>query len=192
MSLGQLPSTSKAMGATLKVAPPGTTTRMGCLTMGASQAVEKNGKQAKLDAAAIIGKFFQALIENDMEAWHDLWADDAVNEFPFAPPGYPRKLEGKPAIREYMKDFPKNINVISVPWIQIHETVNADVVVMESQIEGRAVATGNPYNLRYICVIEFKDGKIVRYVDYWNPLEAATALGGMDAFRGAFNAEKLQ
>jgi ketosteroid isomerase-like protein len=41
------------------------------------------------------------------------------------------------------------------------------------------VPTGKPYDQRYISVIEHRDGKIVRYVDYWNPQIVAEALGGM-------------
>lgn len=143
------------------------------------------------DVSAVMNALFQALIDKDMDAWHALWVDDAVNEFPFAPPNYPTVLHGKPAIREYMKDFPNTIDVISVPLLRIHQTVDPNVIVMESQIEGRTVATGGPYNMRYICVVEFRDGKIARYVDYWNPLEVAPALGGLDKFRDAFNAQKL-
>lgn len=148
--------------------------------------------QETVDVKAVLDTFFQALIDKDMDAWHDLWLDDAINEFPFAPPNYPTRLEGKAAIQEYMKDFPNSIDVLGVPLMKIHQTVDPNVVIMESQIEGRAVATGSPYNMRYICVIEFQDGKIARYVDYWNPLAVAGALGGMDAFLGAFNAEQLR
>jgi ketosteroid isomerase-like protein len=146
----------------------------------------------RTDVDKIMHAFFQALIDKDMEAWYALWNEDAVNEFPFAPPGYPTRLEGLPAIREYMKDFPANIDVLGVPLLKVHRTVDDDVVIMESQIEGRAVATGQPYNMRYICVIEFRDGRFSRYVDYWNPLAVAESLGGLDAFREAFNAEKLR
>lgn len=147
-----------------------------------------------VDVDDVLNRFFQTLIDKDLEAWHDLWADDAVNEFPFAPPNYPTRLEGKAAIREYMKDFPNNIDVLGVPFMKIHRTLDPNVVIMESQIEGRAVATGNPYNMRYICVIEFQDGKIARYVDYWNALEMANSLGDgdMDAFRDAFNAATVR
>lgn len=147
---------------------------------------------SQLDVEDVLNRFFQALIDKDMEAWHDLWADDAVNEFPFAPPNYPTRLEGKPAIREYMKDFPKNIDVLSVPVMRIHRTLDQNVVIMESQIEGRAVATGKPYNMRYICVIEFDGDKITRYVDYWNALEMANSLGDMNTFRDAFNAAMVR
>ncbi len=45
------------------------------------------------------------------------------------------------------------------------------------------VATGHRYEQNYVVVITTKDGKIVNYRDYWNPiatqprlLEAAAAL----------------
>jgi uncharacterized protein len=143
------------------------------------------------DVEATMDAFFQTLIDKDLNAWHDLWVDDAVNEFPFAPPSYPTRLEGKAAIREYMSGFPKAIDVLGVREMKIHRTVDENVIVMESQIEGRVVANGNPYNMRYICVIEFRDGKIARYVDYWNPLEMASALGSLDTFRDTFSAQEL-
>ncbi len=38
-------------------------------------------------------------------------------------------------------------------------------------------STGKPYLQNYISVIETKDGKIVHYKDYWNPLVVLAALG---------------
>jgi uncharacterized protein len=40
---------------------------------------------------------------NDIGALIDLCADDVVFEFPFAPPGRPTRVEGKPALGEYLK-----------------------------------------------------------------------------------------
>src|SRR5215469_15845676 len=40
---------------------------------------------------------------NDIGAMLDLCADDVVFEFPFAPPGRPARVEGKPALRDYLK-----------------------------------------------------------------------------------------
>lgn len=46
---------------------------------------------------------------------------------------------------------------------------------------GRGVATGLHYNQRYISVITVEQGYIVNYLDYWNPLILAEALGGVDS-----------
>src|SRR5262245_26275109 len=41
------------------------------------------------------------LVAGDFGKFADLFADDAVVDFPFAPPGSPAKIEGKRAIAEF-------------------------------------------------------------------------------------------
>jgi ketosteroid isomerase-like protein len=42
------------------------------------------------------------------------------------------------------------------------------------------VATGKPYNQRYISVIETREGRIVKYRDYWNPLILLRAMNAQE------------
>jgi uncharacterized protein len=126
------------------------------------------------------------MLEKDMPGWIDLWADDGVFEFPFAPPGFPRRLEGKAAVGDYIKDYPDHIDLAAFHDVQVHETVDPDVLVVEMRAEGRIVATGKPYAMSYIYVLTVRDGKIVAYRDYWNPLVALEALGGAEALTAAF------
>jgi uncharacterized protein len=127
------------------------------------------------------------MLEKDMPGWIDLWADDGVFEFPFAPPGFPRRLEGKAAVRDYIKDYPDHIDLAAFHDVQVHQTVDPDVLVVEMRAEGRIVATDKPYAMSYIYVLTVRDGKIVAYRDYWNPLVALEALGGAAALTAAFS-----
>jgi ketosteroid isomerase-like protein len=45
-------------------------------------------------------------------------------------------------------------------------------VIIEFRSQGSGQKTRRPYNQRYINVIRIRDGKIVAYRDYWNPLVA--------------------
>jgi len=45
----------------------------------------------------------EGLERGDVKPWVDMFRDDGVMEFPFAPPGYPSRLDGKAAIAEYMR-----------------------------------------------------------------------------------------
>lgn len=51
-------------------------------------------------------------------------------------------------------------------------------MIAEFQCDGHVVETGLPYRQSYISVIETRDGRIVRYKDYWNPLVVKEAFGG--------------
>ena len=57
----------------------------------------------------------------------------------------------------------------------IHPT--PDGFVLETSCEGVATHTGKPYNQQYISVITLRDGHIVHYRDYWNPLVVLEAMG---------------
>jgi ketosteroid isomerase-like protein len=57
-------------------------------------------------------------------------------------------------------------------------TQDPEVIVAEIDATGFVVATGRPYELRYIAVLTIREGLIVSYRDYWNPLAAQELLGG--------------
>lgn len=129
------------------------------------------------------------LLDKNMEGWLDTFADDAVFELPFAPADYPRKLEGRAAIAEYVKDYTKHIDLTGFPELTVHQALDPAVIVVEALAEGRVIATGNPYQVSYVWVITVKNGKIVRQRDYWNPLAVQDALGGNNSMRSVFNVD---
>lgn len=118
-----------------------------------------------------------ALTRNDTSKWPALFADDGVQEFPFAPEGSPKRIDNKTGIAEYLKDYPEKLDLHTIHRPVWHH--DGDTAVAEFAVEGTAVPTGKPYNQRYISVIEHRNGKITRYVDYWNPQIVSEALGGV-------------
>lgn len=112
----------------------------------------------------------QLLLEKNIPAWVDLWDDDGVLEFPFAPEGWPERLEGKTAVADYMRHYPDHVDVHDFPDVKIHQTTVPETVVVEMRGVGRLVETGRPFNMTYIAVVTVKDGRITSYRDYWNPL----------------------
>lgn len=123
----------------------------------------------------------EGLVKKDVEPWVEMWAEDGSIEFPYAPPGYPERIDGKAAIREYMRAFPNNLSIERFHPPVFHPTLNPSVMLVEFSCEGHAVATGRPYNQRYVGVITTRDGRIVNYKDYWNPLVAQQALAPAEA-----------
>ena len=110
---------------------------------------------------------------NDSGALLDLCADDVVFEFPFAPPGRPLRVEGKPALGEYLKALSGRVRLEGVSNLEVHETVKPDVAIIEMTMTGTVTATGAPYEQSYVSVLTVRDGLIARYRDYWNPLRSA-------------------
>ncbi|WP_394937987.1 nuclear transport factor 2 family protein [Psychromicrobium sp. YIM B11713] len=114
------------------------------------------------------------LLEKDISAWVDLWAEDAVMEFPFAPPGWPTRLNGKAAVADYMRDYPDQIDLADFPEVRIHQSTDPETIIVEQRAVGRLVESDAPYDMRYIAVVTVRNEQIVQYRDYWNPLNIMT------------------
>ncbi|GGZ15092.1 nuclear transport factor 2 family protein [Streptomyces poonensis] len=110
------------------------------------------------------------LLEKDIDAWLGLWAEDGVMEFPFAPEGWPRRLEGRAAVAAYMRDYPDHIDLHDFPDVTIHQTTDPGTIVVEMRAVGRLVQTDSPYDMTYVAVVTVRDDRITAYRDYWNPL----------------------
>lgn len=112
------------------------------------------------------------LLDKNIPAWIDLWAEHGTMEFPFAPPGWPERLAGKEAIAAYMHPYPDHVDLHDFPQVQIHQTTDPEVIVVEMHSVGRLVETDAPFGMTYIAVVTVQDGRFTSYRDYWNPLAA--------------------
>lgn len=118
----------------------------------------------------------------------DMFDDDGVMEFPFAPADGVRRIEGRTALVDYLERFGTMVRIVSVTAPVVHRTAD-DTLILEFESSGTSLATGSEYRQAYISVIELSGGRIVHYRDYWNPLvvigptssgepRAAAAAGG--------------
>ena len=114
------------------------------------------------------------LLDKDIPAWVGLWAEDGVMEFPFAPDGRPRRLEGREAIAAYMRPYPDHIDLRDFPDLRILRTTDPEIIVVEMRGVGRLVETDSAFDMTYIAVVTVRDGLFTSYRDYWNPLAVPT------------------
>ncbi|MFE5942063.1 nuclear transport factor 2 family protein [Streptomyces sp. NPDC056480] len=110
------------------------------------------------------------LVKKDIPGWVELWDEDGVLEFPFAPEGRPARLEGRTAVGDYMRHYPDHVDLHDFPEVTIHQTTVPETIVVEMRGVGRLVQTGAPFDMTYIAVVTIRDGRITAYRDYWNPL----------------------
>lgn len=116
----------------------------------------------------------QLLLDKNIPAWVDLWAEDGQMEFPFASDGWPTRLGGKQAIAAYMRHYPDHVDVHDFADLTIHETTDPETIVVEMRGVGRLVETDSPFDMTYISVVAIRDGRFTSYRDYWNPLAVST------------------
>ncbi|GAB3457982.1 nuclear transport factor 2 family protein [Streptomonospora sediminis] len=126
----------------------------------------------------------ELLVAKDMDGVAGLWAPEGAAVFPFAEAGAPTRLSGREAVRGYLAGYPGVYDVSGVPAVQVHRTAGTpETIVAEFSTEGRTVRTGAPYRMDYIAVITVQDGAITEYRDYWSPVQAARAAGGLQTLR---------
>jgi ketosteroid isomerase-like protein len=109
----------------------------------------------------------------------ELFAEDGVLEYPFAMPGQPRHLRGREAIRGYFAAAAGSRQLFAMDGVDalVRETDDPEVVVAEIEHHGRSLVTGQAYRFRALGVIRVRDGEIVSYQDYMDPIAAARLLG---------------
>ena len=123
-----------------------------------------------------LAEHLRLVSSGQIEEWIGLFTPDGILEFPYAPAGVPREVQGHAALLAHMSNFPETFEVQFVDLV-FHETADPARAIAEFRSTGRAVTTGKPYEQTCISVVYTDDaGRITRYVDYWNPLVAIEAL----------------
>lgn len=137
----------------------------------------QSAQVSPMGAAEVFEQILEAFKTGKPQVLIDLLAEDAVMEFPFAPSGRPRRVEGKANIIKYNQQVLSIAKVTGYTDLDIHRTIDRDCVIVELTGHGTVLATGDTFNRRYIDVCRTENGRIKFIRDYWNPQESPTAKG---------------
>lgn len=116
------------------------------------------------------------LLGISQDRWHELYAEDAVVDYPFALPT-PSRLEGRGAIQRYFAAVARMDVGLASRDVVLRETDDPEVVVVEYGYDGVARATGQTFQVSNIQVTRVRDGEIVASRDYHDHLVMAEATG---------------
>ena len=70
----------------------------------------------------------------------------------------------------------------------VRETDDPEVVVTEIEHYGHSHALNGPYRFRALAVVRVRDGQIISYDDYMDPIAMAALLGRTDELAAALKA----
>ena len=153
--------------------------------MSSNDDVDDTGER-RAATLKLMGAYQTLIGQGRWDDWIELWADDGVLEFPFAPAGRRRSYQGKADILAYMKHATGRIAADAVTQMRFFPMRDPDIAVVELSIKGRALASGAPYNQSFVLFFELKNGKLSRYREYWNPLVTIDAMGGREIWTEGF------
>ena len=122
-------------------------------------------------------------LKPDAETFPDMFAEDGVLEYPYAPPGLSTPIAGRAAIVANFQRLRKLLRIDGVADVAEIEVSDPNTVVLEFSGRGEGVITNEAYDQRYISVIRMRDGNIVHYKDYWNPIALLRAVKGGETTR---------
>jgi uncharacterized protein len=148
------------------------------VTLATAAPAHKQEAGKGLTAAQLLKRSLDTFLAKDIKGWAELCDENVVVEFPFAPDVASRKLVGRAAIYEYLKNYPSVIDVQRTPTLKINSTDDPNMAIAEWSVSGQVISNGNPYEMSYATFVTFKNGLIVNYREYWNPVVFMAAMSG--------------
>ena len=122
---------------------------------------------------AIVRQFLEGLEAKDMDRVNSVWAEDAVQEMPYAPRGvdFPARVEGREALIRQYAGWPDNArNPDYTSELRFLPSADPDLVIIEYRGVTEIVPTNRIYDQRYIGVFQIdEDGKIALFREYFDP-----------------------
>lgn len=123
----------------------------------------------------IVERFVQLAAPGPNGDQADLFAEGAVLELPFSPPGASQHAQGREAFRAHLLGAVGLQRHESVDNVTIRETDDPGIVVIEYRLRGKVIPTGKAFAFDIITIIRVCDGLITWLRSYSNPLDRAVA-----------------
>ena len=141
---------------------------------------------SKYAAFAALDPFFDIVMQGlagavDGDHYFEAIADDAVFEYRYVFPGFPTQINGRDALMAHYSGYGDTTVLHSGDALVVHRSQDSRVLIIEYEVHGKKIHTGNSYDNRFISVVTIENRKIVHWRDYMDSLAAFTAETGSRA-----------
>ena len=128
-----------------------------------------------------LNPFFKVVLRGlsglvDGEHYFDAFAEDAIFESRYRFPGWPVTIRGRANLMASLSGYGKTIKLHSGNALVVHRSEKSPVVILEYEVHGKILSSGEPYDNRLISVITIDQRKITYWRDYMDSLAAWRAL----------------
>lgn len=115
-----------------------------------------------------VRQFFELLRRKEIDAWGELWHEQAEITVPYPADGFPTTIAGKDEIVSGFRALFANFESFESELTGVYPAADSDAVCVE--YSNRAVLVdGTTYTNDNIAVFRFEDGLIREYHDYFDP-----------------------
>ncbi|MGW0683871.1 nuclear transport factor 2 family protein [Streptomyces sp. NPDC002754] len=143
----------------------------------------------------VLARFHRAMLDKSADDLADLYAADAVHEFPFLGfPGMPERYQGREEVRAGYRAAwgaspaqPQRIDDV-----RVHESADPELITVEHVVVGTASTTGRTFSFPGLLVLRVRSGLIVHVRDYMDGLRIAHTLGRLPALVAGLEAGRTE
>ncbi|WP_328583833.1 nuclear transport factor 2 family protein [Streptomyces sp. NBC_00370] len=125
----------------------------------------------------VLACYYRAMLDKSADDLADLYAVDAVHEFPFTSPGFPARYEGREAVRAgYRAAWGASpVQVEEIRKTAAYETADPEVIIAEHVVVGTLPTGRTTFTVPGLLVLHVHNGLITRVRDYMDGLRVAGA-----------------
>ncbi|GAA3485639.1 nuclear transport factor 2 family protein [Streptomyces yanii] len=150
---------------------------------------------ADLGPRDVLARFHRAMLDKSADDLADLYAADALHEFPFLGfPGMPERYQGREEVRAGYRAAwgtspaqPQRIHDVLV-----HESIDPEVITVEQVVAGTVTTTGQAFSFPGLLVIRVRNGLIVHVRDYMDGLRIAHTMDRLTAVVASLGAGQME
>ncbi|GLZ45391.1 hypothetical protein Acsp06_15760 [Actinomycetospora sp. NBRC 106375] len=131
------------------------------------------------DPDTVVRRYLDAVGALDLDALADTFAPEVVMDLPYAPPGFPRRVEGREGVTGFFAAMPEMITPLRFHDYRIDAVADdPGSIVAQYASDARILATDRPYRNTYISRFQVRGGAITWFAEYFDPITLVEALGG--------------
>ncbi|MFF5492124.1 nuclear transport factor 2 family protein [Streptomyces aquilus] len=121
-----------------------------------------------LDPREVLARYHQAMRDKSADQLAELYARDAVHEFPFTAPGFPPRYTGREEVRAgYRAAWGASpVRVVEIRDVVVHETRDPEVIVAEQTVVAAVPGGTDQFSVPGLLVLRARDGLLVHVRDY--------------------------
>lgn len=133
---------------------------------------------------ATVRAFFKLLEEEKIDLFIDLFAENGKQANPYASGLFPDGADGKEALKAYWEPVPGFFDGMEFPIEELYAMEDPSMVFAKYTGKIKLKAGSGTYENNYYSTFKFNEhGKILEYVEIFNPIVAARGFGLLDKIK---------
>jgi ketosteroid isomerase-like protein len=120
---------------------------------------------------ALFSTMLGYLGSKQFDRFQDCLAEDVFQDWPYLPiPTMQDHIAGREALRAFLERATSDFDPYDYRIAQFYELADPDMLIAEYTSHTVYRPSTTPYSNRYLSIIRFRDGKVVYWREYVNPL----------------------